>query len=480
MPTVDARQSRCQAAVARCDITPPVGMYHRMWGAATHDRSTGIHRPLSATVLYLRDLSGAPANQHIVIAVDHCLLWTPEMNALLTSISDATGVVRDQLTVFFSHTHGAGLIGLDRRDLPGGNLIPAYLDDLARQIAAMILDAGQRLEPASLVYGTGKCDLAMNRDFYDEERGHFVCGFNPGGVTDETVVVARVFTEAGKTLATMVNYACHPTTLAWANTLISPDYIGAMREVVEAATSAPCVFIQGASGDIGPREGFVGDVQVADRNGRRLGYAALAAIEALPPAGQTYAYVGPVLSGATLGIWKYQPQPAEKSERQAVWISRRVIVPLRYRGDLPRMDELEQDLVRWRSAETQALAAGNDLAARDAHAMVERTNRKVTRVASLPAGSEYPYPIVAWRVGDSVWLAFDGEHYNVLQRTLRERFPNITLVIGTIANGSNVWYLPDMDSYGKGLYQEEVSILERGCLERVIEAASKLIRELVA
>jgi hypothetical protein len=51
MTYLDTPQSRCLAAVARVDITPPVGIYHRMWGAATHDRSTGIHRPLTATAM---------------------------------------------------------------------------------------------------------------------------------------------------------------------------------------------------------------------------------------------------------------------------------------------------------------------------------------------------------------------------------------------------------------------------------------------
>ena len=55
-------------------------------------------------------------------------------------------------------------------------------------------------------------------------------------------------------LGTIVNYACHPTTLAWQNTLISPDYVGALRQAVEEQTGAPCVFLQGASGDLGPRE----------------------------------------------------------------------------------------------------------------------------------------------------------------------------------------------------------------------------------
>ena len=48
---VDTPQSRCRAGLARGDITPPVGIYHRMWGAATHDRAIGVHRPLEATAL---------------------------------------------------------------------------------------------------------------------------------------------------------------------------------------------------------------------------------------------------------------------------------------------------------------------------------------------------------------------------------------------------------------------------------------------
>jgi len=83
------------------------------------------------------------------------------------------------------------------------------------------------------------------------------------------VLVARVTDPAGRLRATLVNYACHPTTLAWDNSLISPDYVGAMREVVEAATTGPCVFAQGASGDVGPRYGFVGDTAGADRNRRQ-------------------------------------------------------------------------------------------------------------------------------------------------------------------------------------------------------------------
>src|SRR2546425_6477070 len=47
---VNTPQSRCRFAVAWADITPPAGIYHRMWGAAKRERATGVHRPLRATV----------------------------------------------------------------------------------------------------------------------------------------------------------------------------------------------------------------------------------------------------------------------------------------------------------------------------------------------------------------------------------------------------------------------------------------------
>src|SRR4029079_6419313 len=93
---------------------------------------------------------------------------------------------------------------------------------------------------------------------FDPTTNRFVCVFNPDGPADDTVLVAKIIADDGGLIGTVVNYACPPTTLAWQNPLISPDYVGAMRETVEQPTGAPCVFLQGASAALGPREGFVG------------------------------------------------------------------------------------------------------------------------------------------------------------------------------------------------------------------------------
>src|SRR5882672_2045428 len=104
MPSVETAQSICRFGMARCDVTPPVGIYHRMWGAATHDRATGVHRPLTATAMVFQTADGACGieTEQVLVADDHCLLWAKEMETLLGSNSSATGIDRAQIAVTFS------------------------------------------------------------------------------------------------------------------------------------------------------------------------------------------------------------------------------------------------------------------------------------------------------------------------------------------------------------------------------------------
>ena len=243
----------------------------------------------------------------VLVALDHCLLWGDEMAALLTSVATKASVPRERLLVMFSHTHGAGLMGRERSGLPGGELIEPYLVSLAEKLAELVRQAADDLAPALINYCVGRCSLATHRDLWDEASSQWVCGYNPQGPADDTVLVGRITDFAGNTRGVLVNYACHPTTLAWDNTLISPDYIGALRTCVEEAVSAPCFFVQGASGDLGPKRGFTGDARIADANGRQLGHAVLSALESLPPPGTRYEYEGPVVSGAVIGVWRDVP-----------------------------------------------------------------------------------------------------------------------------------------------------------------------------
>lgn len=497
---IQTPQAQCRAGVARRDITPPVGIYHRMWGAATHDRATGVHRPLLATVLVLcpsgepgsgsqvgpgnavvprRDGSIPITNQEtvVIVTIDHCLLWDEELRRLRDTICHRTQIPESCLQIAFSHTHAAGLMDRTRAALPGGELIGPYLDTLAETLAAAVRDAMSSLQPATLVYGTGSCSLAAHRDTWDAERHLFVCGYNPSGPTDSTVMIARVADASGAPIAVMVNYACHPTTLAWDNTLISPDYIGAMRETVESVSGGLCLFLQGASGDLGPREGFVGDSAVADRNGRELAWSVLSALESLPAAATEFVYQGPVISGATIGTWKHEAISQSPVKSMQSWRSRHWTVPIPWLPGLPTRESTAADLKRWTEAERKALSKNDAAEARDCRAQIERMNRQLTRLRQLPEGDHFPVPIHLHQIGDGYWLWLEGEYYQLLQKTLRERLGSTPLIVSTVVNGWRPSYLPDRDTYGKQIYQEQIAVLAPGCLEMIIDEVARQLDE---
>lgn len=480
---VRAPASCCQFGIAVGDITPPVGMYHRMWGAAAHDRSTGIHRPLRATAIVMRPDatadSATAAQQTVIVALDHCLFRPPEMEELIRGVTERTGVERSQLLVTFSHTHSAGYLSRDRATLPGGDLLICYMDELPEKVAAVVNAALASVRPATLTYAATTCEMGCQRDYLDDERGHFVCGFNPDAAAPLPLNVVRV-TQRGtqSVIATIVNYPCHPTTLAWQNTLISPDYIGALREVVERELHAPCLFLLAPCGDIGPRDGYVGDVTVADKNGRQVAFAALAALNGLPPAETEHVYDGPVFSGATLGAWRHDAWPPAIVESASRTRHAVLTVELAYLPSLPKLADVEQQLRNLEAQEAAARTSGNLDEATTLRTKIERLFRELHRLRPLPQRETYPCPAWTWQWGDAFWTAVEGEPYHFVQSELTRRFPQRPLIAITLANGTPPSYLPTAEAYAKSqLYQPQVAVLAPGCLETLTDAIGRQLAE---
>ncbi|MCE9567567.1 MAG: neutral/alkaline non-lysosomal ceramidase N-terminal domain-containing protein [Planctomycetes bacterium] len=477
---VETPQSWCMVGFARADITPPVGIYHRMWGAALHDRATGIHRPLTATAMWLESFDRK--QQKVILGLDHCLLDRDEFDRIRALVAKAVNSSPENVFISMSHTHGSAWMSRTRSHLPGGDLIGPYLDMLGETCAKLAASAADSAELATLVYGTARCSLARHRDFWDAVSKQFVCGFNPDGPSDDTVLVVKaVADDSGKTLGTVVNYACHPTTLAWENTKISPDYLGAMREVVEANTGdTPCLFLQGASGQLGPWEGYVGDTAVADRNGRQLGFAALSGLEALPEPGTSFVYAGPVVSGAILGTWKHKPFDAKQEEDSRRWQTHDFTVNLQYRMELPTEAETRAALAKWEAEEANARAANDTKKVSECRARSEQMTRQLTRLAALPAGKGYPLRVSVSRLGSALWVFVPGELYQEFQIEIRKRFTQFAVVIATLTNDWQPGYIPSAESYGYGIYQEIIAAVSPGCLEALIETVGREIEQLTA
>jgi hypothetical protein len=429
-----------------------------------------VHRPLTATVLLFTPLdSTGDDGLHVFLAIDHCLFRPPEMEELLAEVSRRFELPADRITFAFSHTHSGGHVARSRAELPGGTLIEPYLAELPDQLAGAFAAAKTSLQPATLTYGSAFCEMGQNRDYWDAESEQHVCGFNPDRPTQLPVNVVRITGAEGALLGSVVNYPCHPTTLAWDNQLISPDYVGALRETVEETTGCISLFLLAPCGDIGPMHGFVGDVEVADRNGRQLAYAALGALEALPPADTDLYYAGPVLSGATIGTWERRPQSPERIAQTARFRHRQWEVLLDYRAGTPTVEDAEAQLKRRLEEEANARQQGDLGRAGESRALAERTRRLLERIRPLPQQGQYPFTLDVKQIGDACWVSIEGEPYHALQQELIRRFPQRAIIPTVLANGSRSSYLPTRDDYEKDLYQVGVALLAPGCLETVTD-----------
>ena len=443
--------------IAQTDITPAVGIYARNWGAATHDVADAIHRPLSLTVLTLNTLDTG----HPQILVDTDLGWwqTPETFVKFqTKLLDELSIKPANLIFALSHTHsGPPLTEVDN-SLQGSALHRAWMKNLFTATITTIRQALDSPFDGIVDWHHGRCGLATVRDLPDPDpnKERIICGYHPDGTPDDTLLLGRITDSSGQVLATLVNYACHPTTLAWENSAISPDYVGAMRESIQESTGAPTLFLLGACGDLAPRHQYVDDTEIADQHGRQLGFAALATLQGMEPAGTRLGYAETVESGAPLAIWNHE---RIESSNEIRTILSTVELPLK---NWPSAEELEQHR---QTCDDRALA--------------ERLRRKRDIRRGLGDGATYKLPLHAWRIGDAVLVGCCCEPYSILQLELRRQFPNLTIICMNLINGS-LGYLPAADCYDQDIYPVWQTPFDRGSLERVLEAMTQLIRDVLA
>jgi hypothetical protein len=440
--------------VAQEDITPPAGIYLGNWGAAEYNTAEGIHRPIMLTCLTFQ----SPKEERPLVLISADLGWWKSLEDewfLRKGILDALSLRSQELMFCLSHTHsGPGIYRGDAAK-PGGEFIEPYLNFVQEAAIRAVKTALSKAESATLTWNYGKCNLAANRDLPEKNSERMVVGFNADKVADDTLLVGRVTDQEHHIIATIVNYACHPTTLAWENRMISPDYIGAMRKTVHSFTLAPCLFLQGASGDLAPSEQYVGDITLADKHGRQLGFAVLSTLEAMLPPETQLSFSAVLESGATLAIWKRtKNNPVSSLSAKMVEVSYSLKA-------LPGSSEIEKE---WEACKDPVLK--------------ERLSRKLAIRKAIGDGDIARMPIWIWQLGDSFLIGQPNEAYSDFQEQLRLEFLPGAIAVMNIVNGS-VGYLPPRELYGKNLYPVWQTPFAAGSLELLIEAAIKTVKEFI-
>ncbi len=444
---------RGRVGIARRDATPPVGIYSRTWGSAAHDVAEGVHRPLFATCIVFQDSTGA--NELVFLTLDVMVFWQEEATKLRRAIATRMQLEPQQLLLHPSHSHSSPMLLRKHADRAGGHLIAPYLDSLPDLFCDLIVQARASAREAIVGWAYGKCGMAFNRDAIDPASNRDICGINPRGPSDDTVLVGRITDAAGHVFGTIVNYACHPVSLGGGNKLLSSDYVGAMRELIEREVGGTCVFFHGASGDMTPRRSYESNVEAAEQNGRELGYAALAALTAMPPPGHRLEYRGIEESGTALGIWQLTKKPSISEAITAERVT--TTLPIR---DMPTRADIERAM-----------------AANPSRYELERLERAMDRRAIVGDGAEGDFYLTCWRLGDAFVLATPAEPYSQFQIELRARFPHTTVAVLNATDGC-LNYLPVPDAFQRDVYQVRVALYQQGSMERVLQLATRTIERM--
>lgn len=260
---------RLHAGAASTVVSPAPGAF--IAGDARNRRFTGVHDPLFARALYLSDGTTALA----LVVVDNIGLTHPDIEHMRRRAVELAGdpaLTPQRVVVSSTHTHsGPDVVGLwGEHELSSGR-DPAYVDALVEAVATQVAAAAAARRPVTARVASGDHDL------------DWVQNVSEPGLLDRRVTVLQFVADDGAPVATLTNFACHPTVLDAVFDQVSSDYVGGFYARMGERVGGEHLFLQGAIGGWVQPDKTGRGVALAERYGASVAETALALLEGAQP-----------------------------------------------------------------------------------------------------------------------------------------------------------------------------------------------------
>lgn len=210
---------------AQVDITPAEPM--ELVGFYREDNvSKGVQSPLLAQVAVWED-----EEWYCLITVDSLGFMKDMTDLLREQVGQRLDVPKDKVMVCFSHTHAAPNAGSEKQ----------YFEKICEKVLMAVEQAMTELKPVSVGYGNVEVNIGVNR--------------RPNGTKIDKragFLLAHDEKEQRNRLL-LVRLTAHGNVLKADNYRISPDYFGAVREILQRQYGCPVMVLQGAAGNIAPK-----------------------------------------------------------------------------------------------------------------------------------------------------------------------------------------------------------------------------------
>jgi hypothetical protein len=252
--------------VSHIDITPPVGVTLSGYSPRV---SNGVGHRLRAEALYCQGSAGA----WVLVTSD--LIGYPQrfVKDARRQIARATGLSPDAILISGTHTHsGPSVLWFGNGD--AGDVDKKHAVDLQEQLVSLAVAAQQAAAPGRFEVAWSEApQLGSNRRIQRAD-GQWVNeweddhGQHPGYFDPTIMLVGVCRPDRPNREALVVNYGVHPVVLGPASLAISADYVGYLKDALEAAGQAETVLFALAGGaNINPRT----CIKVGAEHPRRMG-----------------------------------------------------------------------------------------------------------------------------------------------------------------------------------------------------------------
>jgi|GEM_PF-117682 len=479
------------AGVARCDITPPIGIAHGNWSAQVHERAEGVDLPLTCTAL-----AAADGETQVIIA-EWELLYPPDgewLTQVRQRITELTGVPGTNIRISAAHTHAGPNLKRPWFEA-GAEMIAPYVASLTDRLAGVCLAAHRAMRPARVAGSKGFSAMNSNRRLpWAEGKGHFdshpfarsddfshssepiLMAPNPDGYSDHEVGVIRIDDERGDPIAILVNYAAHPTILSWDNHLLSPDYPGTLRRTVENLTGATCLFLQGAAGNQDTIRDYSCRVEDARWVGRQIGLEVVRVAELIETQPSKMKIAKHVESSWTMGV--VERVPVGEADPRVRCLSRKIKLPAWTRpqpsdAERSHLKDLEKHLANLRAhnAPVEEIRKAN-MDTRRAALDLWSTERR-------SKGTHIEMEFQAIRLGSTALVGIPVEPFAEIGAEVKAGSPFATTFFSGYTNGVES-YMPTAAAYEEGGYEVWMAPFAPQAAGITVAESLKLLRELSA
>jgi hypothetical protein len=458
-----------RAGVGRTTITPPLTVPHAGWGAQTHLFADGVETDLWATVLVLADERGMAA----VVDVDLVAVTPGDAQAIRAEVARVLGIALGKVRVAETHNHAGPPPSTWAWMEEGAAPLKRYYEELPDMAASAAMTAFRQLRPARVAVGAGESRVAVNRREAAPD-GRMTTGVNFTGIIDPHVFVVRIDGADERPVAAIVGYTMHPTTMGPTNRYFSADWPGHLKRTVEGITGATCLFVQGATGNVGPGpEGFTDDARVIRRLGGAVGCEAARVHFGLPIPRMRFRHERVWESGAPLGKWVGVPEP--DPDPQVAVMTRDLRLPLRPQPSVAGAEaEVEaarkrlNDLARHRAPAAEVEAATF---------VTKRAAMTLARARAFAGRSELPVELHLLKIGPAVLAGIPCEPFAEIGLAIKSRSPFPHTWFGGYVGG---WfgYIPVREEYPHGGYEVETSPFTPAAAGRVVDGTVDALLEL--